>query len=339
MHSYEFISHSEEETIRFADEFASKLNGHSKIVLSGDLGSGKTKFTEGLLRHFGLEDEISSPTFTIVNEYDAPKFKIYHFDLYRLEDADEFYAIGGEEYLQTGLCIFEWGEMIENIIQDDYIRITFSRDNDADNLDLRKSFITTELGIAHNGIIRSYNGKNNILNDTQLFIKNDLFELNSLDKKFYKNVIFQSMIERLIDGSRLVFLNKKGEIIKLGNWFHNGNYYFSNLNHVSKNTLNINKKPILFDNDLKYFDEENNDFVINDEVVDKDYFDLFIDTLDRLENGDSVYSEDYFQEYNSFNGKYYLNKKEKMIYELIGDNELMFVDYYKSKEEYYKLKL
>lgn len=208
-----------------------------------------------------------------------------------------------------------------------------------DNLDLRKSFITTELGIAHNGIIRSYNGKNNILNDTQLFIKNDLFELNSLDKKFYKNVIFQSMIERLIDGSRLVFLNKKGEIIKLGNWFHNGNYYFSNLDHVSKNTLNINKKPILFDNDLKYFDEENNDFVINDEVVDKDYFDLFIDTLDRLENGDSVYSEDYFQEYNSFNGKYYLNKKEKMIYELIGDNELMFVDYYKSKEEYYKLKL
>ncbi len=138
MHSYEFISHSEEETIRFADEFASKLNGHSKIVLSGDLGSGKTKFTEGLLRHFGLEDEISSPTFTIVNEYDAPKFKLYHFDLYRLEDADEFYAIGGEEYLQTGLCIFEWGEMIENIIQDDYIRITFSRDNDADNLDLRK---------------------------------------------------------------------------------------------------------------------------------------------------------------------------------------------------------
>lgn len=198
-----------------------------------------------------------------------------------------------------------------------------------DNLDLRESFITTELGIAHNGIIRDYNGKDKILNDTQLFIKNDLFELNSLDKKFYKNVIFQSMIERLIDGSRLVFLNKKGDIIKLGNWFHNGNYYFSNLNHVSKNTLNINKKPFVFDNDLKYFDEENNDFVINDEVVDKDYFDLFLDTLDRLENGDSVYSEDYFQEYNSFNGKYYLNKKEKMIYELIGDNELMFVDYYK----------
>lgn len=208
-----------------------------------------------------------------------------------------------------------------------------------DNLDLRKSFITTELGIVHNGIIRSYNGKDKILNDTQLFIKNDLFELNSLDKKFYKNVIFQSMIERLIDGSRLVFLNKKGEIIKLGNWFQDGNYYFSNLNHASKRLLNINKRPQIFDNDLKYFDEENEEFTINDEVVDKDYFDLFIDALDRLENGDSVYSEDYFQEYNSFNGKYYLNKEDKMIYELIGNNELMFVDYYKSKEEYYKLKL
>ena len=208
-----------------------------------------------------------------------------------------------------------------------------------DNLDLRKSFIVTDLGIAHNGIIRNYNGKDKVLNDTQLFIKNDLFELNSLDKKFYKNSIFQSMIERLIDGSRLVFLNEKGEIIKLGNWFQDGNYYFSNLNHISKKFLNINKKPQIFDNDLKYFDEENEEFTINDEVVDKDYFDLFIDALDRLENGDSVYSEDYFQEYNSFNGKYFLNKEDKMIYELIGNNELMFVDYYKSKEEYYKLKL
>lgn len=135
---YKFISKCEQDTINFAENFAKELNKKDIIVLSGDLGSGKTKFVQGILKHFGLENEISSPTFTIVNEYDAPKFKIYHFDLYRLEDADEFYAIGGEEYLQTGLCIFEWGEMIENIIQDDYIRITFSRDNDADNLDLRK---------------------------------------------------------------------------------------------------------------------------------------------------------------------------------------------------------
>ena len=135
MLKYDFVSHSENDTIKFADEFASKLDAHSIIVLSGDLGSGKTKFTEGILKHFGLEDEISSPTFTIVNEYDSKDFKIFHFDLYRLADVDEFYAMGGEEYLQNGLCIFEWGEMIEEILQTHYIKITFSRDEE--NTDLR----------------------------------------------------------------------------------------------------------------------------------------------------------------------------------------------------------
>ena len=132
---YEFISHSENDTIKFAEDFAAKLNNHSIIVLSGDLGSGKTKFTEGLLKHFGLANEISSPTFTIVNEYDTKDFKIYHFDLYRLSDIDEFYAIGGEEYLQNGICIFEWGEMIEEILPTSYIKISFSRDTE--NTDLR----------------------------------------------------------------------------------------------------------------------------------------------------------------------------------------------------------
>ena len=133
---YEFISHSENDTIEFAKDFAEKLNKHSIIVLSGDLGSGKTKFTEGILKYFGLDDEISSPTFTIVNEYDAKDVKLFHFDLYRLEDIDEFYAIGGEEYLQNGICIFEWGEMIESVLPKGYIKITFSRD--LENIDLRK---------------------------------------------------------------------------------------------------------------------------------------------------------------------------------------------------------
>ena len=135
MQEYNFVSHSENDTIKFADEFASKLDAHSIIVLSGDLGSGKTKFTEGILKHFGLEDEVSSPTFTIVNEYDSKNFKIFHFDLYRLADVDEFYAMGGEEYLQNGLCIFEWGEMIEEILQTRYTKITFSRNTE--NTDFR----------------------------------------------------------------------------------------------------------------------------------------------------------------------------------------------------------
>ena len=134
----EFESNSYEETQKFAEEFSKTLKAGDVLCMYGDLGVGKTAFVQGLAKGLGIDEPITSPTFTIVNEYDTPKFKIYHFDLYRLVDVDEFYAIGGEEYLQTGVCIFEWGEMIENFIQDDYTRITFSRNDDADNSDLRK---------------------------------------------------------------------------------------------------------------------------------------------------------------------------------------------------------
>lgn len=126
----EFISKSEQDTINFADDFANKLDKNSIIILSGDLGSGKTKFTQGILKHFGLEDEISSPTFTIVNEYNAKDINIYHFDLYRLSDIDEFYAMGGDEYLQNGICIFEWGEILEPELDVPYIKITFNRNDE-----------------------------------------------------------------------------------------------------------------------------------------------------------------------------------------------------------------
>ena len=92
------ITYSEEETKKIASQIASEINGKKVIVLNGELGAGKTKFTEGFLSYFGLEKEISSPTFTIVNEYQNEKATIYHFDVYRLSDIDEFYAIGGEEY-------------------------------------------------------------------------------------------------------------------------------------------------------------------------------------------------------------------------------------------------
>lgn len=104
------------------------------VILSGELGSGKTKFTEGFLSYWNLEDEISSPTFTIVNEYCKNNTNIYHFDVYRLEDLDEFYAIGGTEYFDRGICIIEWGELIEPILSK-YIKINISKDNN--NLNIR----------------------------------------------------------------------------------------------------------------------------------------------------------------------------------------------------------
>lgn len=94
MKDYIFKSKSENDTKEFARKFASNFKKGTTIVLSGELGSGKTKFTEGFLSYFGLENEISSPTFTIVNEYCKDDINIYHFDVYRLEDSSEFYAIG-----------------------------------------------------------------------------------------------------------------------------------------------------------------------------------------------------------------------------------------------------
>lgn len=134
MKNFIFKSYSENDTKQFAKSFASKLNNGDIIVLSGDLGSGKTKFTEGFLSYFDLEDEISSPTFTIVNEYKKNDISIYHFDVYRLEDSSEFYEIGGEEYFENGICIIEWGELIQDALPKDYLHITFSRNNNDENL-------------------------------------------------------------------------------------------------------------------------------------------------------------------------------------------------------------
>ena len=133
-----FISHSEEDTIEFACNLAKSLTTGDILILSGELGAGKTKFVQGILKNFGLENEISSPTFTIVNEYTNSNINIYHFDLYRLENIDEFYAIGGDEYFQKGICIFEWGEILEKELKRKYIKISFEKDAS----DVNKRFLT-----------------------------------------------------------------------------------------------------------------------------------------------------------------------------------------------------
>lgn len=142
------ISNSENETIELGKKIAAQLRKGLVIVLTGDLGSGKTKLTEGILKYFNLEDEISSPTFTIVNEYYANDLNIYHFDVYRLADIDEFYAIGGEEYFEKGACIIEWGELIEDALPKDYVKINFSRDNE--NVNLRNIDINVVGNISFN---------------------------------------------------------------------------------------------------------------------------------------------------------------------------------------------
>ena len=136
----EIITYSEEETKNVAKQIAEKIETSGIIILNGELGAGKTKFTEGFLSYFGLENEISSPTFNIVNEYKNEKTTIYHFDVYRLSEIDEFYAIGGEEYFSKGICIIEWGEIIEEALQKHYTKITIKKDEN----DLEKRILCIE---------------------------------------------------------------------------------------------------------------------------------------------------------------------------------------------------
>jgi tRNA threonylcarbamoyladenosine biosynthesis protein TsaE len=100
------------------DEILPQLQ-HNILLLKGNLGAGKTTFTQFLLKNLGSKDEVSSPTYSIVNEYDSPKGKIFHFDLYRMKNITEAYDIGIEEYLDNAfLCIIEWPEIYEQELSD-----------------------------------------------------------------------------------------------------------------------------------------------------------------------------------------------------------------------------
>ena len=127
MNTYNFSSNSINDTLMLGKNLASLLKKGDLVVLSGELGAGKTKFTEGFLKFFNLEDEISSPTFNIVNEYKKDDISIYHFDVYRLEDVAEFYEIGGDEYFENGICLIEWGELIKDALPKSFISIDITK--------------------------------------------------------------------------------------------------------------------------------------------------------------------------------------------------------------------
>ena len=132
MQKLKIISNSDLDTIKIAKTLAKFLTTGDTVILTGELGAGKTKFTEGFLSYYNLQDEISSPTFNIVNEYKTPFSTIYHFDVYRLFDINEFYEIGGEEYFDKGICLIEWGEQIEDALPLELIKVVFEKNNEND---------------------------------------------------------------------------------------------------------------------------------------------------------------------------------------------------------------
>lgn len=124
-----FITQSEEDTLRLGKEIGERLRPGSVICLVGDLGSGKTCFTKGIASGLGIEDVISSPTFTIMNEYEG-KVPLYHFDVYRI-DEDEFLDIGLDEYLYgDGVTVIEWADRLDGAIRDAlWVSITAKGEN------------------------------------------------------------------------------------------------------------------------------------------------------------------------------------------------------------------
>ena len=124
----EIITNSPAETEAAGAALAEGLEPGAVIAFTGDLGAGKTAFTRGLARGLGVEERITSPTFTIVNEYDGGRLPLFHFDMYRLASAEELFDIGWEDYLaRGGVCAVEWSENIQEALEQGTIRVDIRR--------------------------------------------------------------------------------------------------------------------------------------------------------------------------------------------------------------------
>ena len=136
----QITTHSADETQALGQKLASRLAPGDVIAYFGDLGAGKTAFTRGLAQGLGITDPVTSPTYTIVNEYLSGRIPLFHFDMYRLSSSDELFDIGWEDYLpRGGVCAVEWSENVEDALQD-AIRVTIEKA--ADEPDTRHITIT-----------------------------------------------------------------------------------------------------------------------------------------------------------------------------------------------------
>ena len=128
------ISRSEAETEAAGERFARTLPDGAVVALYGDLGAGKTAFVRGMARGMGIDARISSPTFTIVNEYLGAR-ELYHFDMYRLGSSEELFDIGWEDYLSRGgVCAVEWSENVEDAFEGDQICVRIEKTGDGERV-------------------------------------------------------------------------------------------------------------------------------------------------------------------------------------------------------------
>ena len=122
------ITHSPDQTRALGRKLAQALQGGAVVAFTGDLGAGKTAFVSGMAEGLGIEERVTSPTFTIVNEYEGGRLPLFHFDMYRLGSSDELFDIGWEDYLaRGGVCAVEWSENIADALEEDTIRVDIRR--------------------------------------------------------------------------------------------------------------------------------------------------------------------------------------------------------------------
>jgi tRNA threonylcarbamoyladenosine biosynthesis protein TsaE len=130
----EYVTHNEAETESLGTRLASILPSGAVVAYQGGLGMGKTAFTRGLASGLNYKGRVTSPTFTIVNEYEGGRLPLFHFDMYRLADADALFDIGWEDYLDRGgVCAVEWSEQVADAMPEDTIYVTIARCPDAEN--------------------------------------------------------------------------------------------------------------------------------------------------------------------------------------------------------------
>lgn len=124
-----FEINSVEQTTQLGINLGRLLNAGDIVCLTGDLGTGKTHITKGIAKGLDIDDNITSPTFTIVNEYDSGRLKLNHFDVYRVSDPDEVYAIGFDDYIfSDAVSVIEWANYIEEILPEDLLHIRLEKD-------------------------------------------------------------------------------------------------------------------------------------------------------------------------------------------------------------------
>ncbi|HIX48255.1 MAG TPA: tRNA (adenosine(37)-N6)-threonylcarbamoyltransferase complex ATPase subunit type 1 TsaE [Candidatus Mediterraneibacter caccavium] len=122
-------TNSPEETFRVGKELGEKAYAGQVFTLTGDLGVGKTVFTQGLAKGLGIEEPVNSPTFTIVQEYDGGRLPFYHFDVYRIGDVEEMEEVGFDDYVMgEGVSLIEWADLISEILPEKRTEILIEKD-------------------------------------------------------------------------------------------------------------------------------------------------------------------------------------------------------------------